>query len=644
MRRLSGIRKVLVLLATLVMCMNILQPVMVSAEDGWKSEMLEALAEGERLLKKMPDPTKNRVVGYSYYRTLPHNDFWWDVAYLLSKVFSGEFAELFSNLSRDRFYFSAAMLMCASEEEINWVNSNGLANALNANEDSYSEDIVDKVIELGTDDMLPYVDSEIVDMAKAFETVKFSFRTVKEFCDACNQKKLLDSLDWERVQRLSETWRYSSNYDLARIGGLLERMQNYYTGEGQSVISVMSVLKEYGLNDIVNMMVSESLKAAMGGAGFFVAAMILCTDAYTRFSALSGSYDDLRFSADIVEACWNDLKGGINCYEINKEDCIRDNDLDMLEFSYEWAMNSSINYLQACALMNNNYYEYVRILRTVQNDSIRNQSDYDRADQALMDAKAFQEQARQLRQALELFRKAMYKKENSKTPFHVTIGNLYWMSRDSDRTELVLTIDWTGKMHIELFCRRQHVFDADLTADEDGLYHFAQNDWACGTVRIVDGKLRLYMDECGVTDLYESDWAWFFDDKEYVELSPATYDEVWYEKPDNSSIPDDHDWLGHWVLKDEKHESHLDIFTYNKEYYMEISFDGSFDYYGKLEPSYANSMWMETDGFCTGLELNRKHNTILLIGIGPREQFVMDLLEDYQYLPEYKYVGQELYH
>lgn len=632
------------ILTALLLCLNILLPGMTAAEDKDKA-FRNVLFQGRSLMDKIPDPTKNKVLGYTYYSKLPKKDLGWDISYALSKVFSGEFAKLFSNnLSRDKYYFTMAMLMCASEEAITWVNSNSLANALKLNEDSYTKDLLDRVIELATDENLPNTDAEIVEMGEGFAAIKDSFHTVKEFCDAANQKKLMDSLDWEQIRYLRNAWQNSGNKDLKKIGGVLERMGSY-TGEGRSFLAAISVLKEFGVNGVFDAIVSESLKKMTGTVGLIGAAMVLCTDAVTRFSALSGSYDDMRYTADVVDACWKDFKNARDTYDLNRDQLMERNDMNTLQGCYERMLYSAINYLQACALMNETYYDYVQIMKnSATGGAISNQNDYDRADRGKEDAEDFRRIASQLREEIREFRIALTERENSKPGMlDKAVWTRYYMTHDDTQGEIVITAYMSGTTRMQMFFCRNWDYEADLVLRDDGLLGFGdEDDWAEGTLTAPwdSETLTLRITGGNVLD-EEGEWAFLFENKEYL-FYPAKYSEMWYEKP-TDKIPDNKDWLGHWALIDDNHEFHIDIDTYSNEYHMNIVFDQKYHYFATLEIYDEDEMYFYTEKFNTGLTLNRKLKKIALNDIGCMVDELSDWLDEYNYRPEFTFVSEKYY-
>ncbi len=217
----------------------------------------------------------------------------------------------------------------------------------------------------------------------------------------------------------------------------------------------------------------------------------------------------------------------------------------------------------------------------------------------------------------------------------------YWMTWDDSLAEMVITSGEDGTLHAQAFFLRTMDFDAALTPRADGSMYF-ETEYGALTgdlVRLENGTLRLK-----ITGGYS------FDDEEATEYYdyysrffvyyPASYDEVWYETPEDAEGTDT-DWLGDWSVQYGSLESMLQIRETGGGLYMTVTFSSGYSFSGRLEYCDGSMMDFYTEDFSCMLTLNRKLHVIAMDEIGSVYDGVYDWLEAFPYfVVEYRPAGE----
>ncbi len=358
--------------------------------------------DGLMLIDELPRKGASDIIGYDYYKTLPDN---WEYLQRTFDALEFRFADAFTDMNREKYLFSMALLLCAKDQEISWLNVPELAKRMDLDEKDYTNQRLRQLMELATDGGNPGYGEDLLEYADGLKAAGFTMKTLKDVCDACNRKMLLDNMDWARLKYLAQAWYTCGSGTLKTMGKLLESFCDY-SGDAQSFAAVMSVLKNEGLSTLVDTVVSQSIKAGAGTAAFVYQAVLFGVDALTRLDTLTGSFYEMIYAAEALEACEAYLKLAEESFGLNYEAFLGYEDgRYLLEQYYEWLMYAGANYAGACAVMNKTYSAYIDIGKTALNNQtggLNNIAGYidetmiERAEQADQDAARFLDQAEEI--------------------------------------------------------------------------------------------------------------------------------------------------------------------------------------------------------------------------------------------------------
>lgn len=206
----------------------------------------------------------------------------------------------------------------------------------------------------------------------------------------------------------------------------------------------------------------------------------------------------------------------------------------------------------------------------------------------------------------------------------------YWMTHDDSLAELIITDNGNGTLHARALFLPSTDFDATLTPQADGSMRFEDAYGALTgvLVRKGDGTLRFT-----VTGGYA------YDDEEATEYqgyyargftySPAVYEEMWYQTPQDAAGSED-DWLGSWTVMNLNGASALRIDRVNGALNVDVTL-GRYHFSGLAELDSDAVLSLYGDDFSCMLTLNRKLNRIAMMEVGSVYEGVYDFVGNAYY-------------
>ncbi|MBR5383935.1 MAG: hypothetical protein IK133_08950 [Clostridia bacterium] len=453
----SRIQKCVLLLLVLCLLLSCVAPTTAQAD---KAEDLKALlSSAMELINELPRKYASDIIGYDYYKTLPEG---WEALQRTLDFLSFRFSDALTDMKREQYLFSLALTICAKDEKVSWLNTRALSEILDLEDKNYTSRELKALMELALDENNPGYSADMLEYANGLKAIGYSLKTLKDVCDACNQKMLLESMDWERLQFLAYAWANFGNGTLKQMGRTLVDFCKY-DGSTQSFVASMSVLKNAGLSTVVDVAISESIKAAAAGAGFVYQAFLFGVNTATRLDVLTGSFYDMIYAAEALEACSDYLNYTKENVEINIDYFFESEDnLTLLEYYFDWLMCAGANYADVCAVMNETYSSYIGIAKDAFNNTNgKIDEDHDlsyvddtmirRATQAINDSKQFQNQADELLKRREWYE---YTWENGKLPNNAKYKYDYsdvwvhhWVMQDNPKNTLDITRTRDGSLH-----------------------------------------------------------------------------------------------------------------------------------------------------------------------------------------------------
>ncbi|MBR6299259.1 MAG: hypothetical protein IKR36_00005 [Clostridia bacterium] len=450
------------------------------------------------LINDLPRKYASDVIGYSYYKTLPDN---WELLQRTFDFFQFRFSDAFTDIKREQYFFSMALTICAKDEKIGWLNTQELAKYLDLNEKEFTNQRIKEMLKLAVSKGCPWYDDDMLEYAKGLKAIGYSMKTLKDVCDACNQKLLLDSMDWERLQFLAYAWANHGKGTLKQMGRTLVDFC-HYSGDAQSFVASMSVLKNAGLSTIVDTAISESIKRYVGGTvGLIYEGFLYGVNATTRLDVLTGSFNDMIYAAEALDACWDYLEYTKEYIQDNYDFFFEsDENLSMLEYPFDWLMCAGANYADVCAVMNGAYSAYIGIAKDTLNNtngkindkvdlSYVDETMIQRGDQAGIDAKSFQVQADELLIRREWFE---YAWQNGKLPSDAILSYDFaeawvhhWEMQDKPENTLDIIRNGDGSLHATLHFDGADDYEFDFDPYDYEVIEFGDpNDLIYGTLYI----------------------------------------------------------------------------------------------------------------------------------------------------------------
>ena len=452
------------LLLALLLFLSALTPAAGLAEVPGQKKIADAVEEGREQIDALPRTYASDVIGYSYYKNLPS---YWEGLQRAFDFFQFRISDAFTNMGRTQYYFTMALTMCAKAEPISWANAAGLQDILGVDGDNFAFEQIMRMLELASDEHFIGEAADMLEWARGLKAVNYTITSLSAFCESLNQQALLASLDWEQVDYLAEAWIRCGNKELAQVGRTLRSLKGY-SGTAKDFVSAMSILGKAGLDTIVSEAISMSLDAAAGTAAFVYKAALFGVDAVTRFSVLTGNFNDMIYASEALAACQeyhekarkNFFFSPDDDYYFGNESC-----LVTLNSDFSWVMYTGMNFAQACAVMNDTYVNYIEIGKTslagkayIDDTMIR------RAQTAKEDAAKFRNQATQLKNQLDLFRYLLeHPWDEPDTPDYSDVWAHYWVRIGEPATYLDITRNGDGTLNMHAHFHQ--VLDFNCTLD-----------------------------------------------------------------------------------------------------------------------------------------------------------------------------------
>ncbi len=208
----------------------------------------------------------------------------------------------------------------------------------------------------------------------------------------------------------------------------------------------------------------------------------------------------------------------------------------------------------------------------------------------------------------------------------------FWATKDDLLSELVITDTGAGTMHAQVSFLRTMNMEAVLTPQADGSLLFDANQGILKGIlsRQADGTLSLVINGGSSYEDEEATEHQYYFSRRFV-YSPAAYEEMWYEKPEEKE-PEESDWIGEWTAQ--RNGRTVSVFRIEPSEYgptMRIFFDNGCSYTGELETSDGKVMDFYCDDFNCMMTLNRKQHAILMEEIGSMDNRIYDWLEQFPY-------------
>ncbi|MBQ6059889.1 MAG: leucine-rich repeat protein [Clostridia bacterium] len=442
------------LLILLSVCMIIQTVPIVSFADQKPGTRLRAAAEeGLEIIHSLPNlAEKNNVIGYDYYDTLP---WYWEGLQRTFDLFGIHITDALTNMNRSQYYFTMALTMCSKAEPIDWTSSEALQRALGVNGNSYNIDEIIETFQLIYDEDSPLFTSDILQYAKALKAANYSIKGIDAFCDIVNEYSLFLSLDWDQVGYLIEAWQENGNNELKEIASVLKNMKDVFSGSVESTLLIMQILAKHGLDIIIDGMIDTTLNAVADGALFFYKAALFGVDLVTRFSVLTGSFNDMKYAAEALEACNKRFTKANKFFFLDDEYYIETEEArDRLKKDFTWLAYLGINYAEACAIMDDAYVNYIELGKNSMAGNLYiDKTMIDRADRARNHANQFREQADQIRNQLKLVNLLI--DNGGMMPEDVELYEDYkkdwahhWVMRDYPENYLDITFEWDYTMKV----------------------------------------------------------------------------------------------------------------------------------------------------------------------------------------------------
>ena len=442
------------LLILLSVCMIIQTVPIVSVADQKPGIRLRAaVEEGLEIIHSLPNlAEKNNVIGYDYYDTLP---WYWEGLQRTFDLFGIRITDALTNMNRSQYYFTMALTMCSKAEPIDWTNSEALQRALGVNGNSYNIDEIIETFQLIYDEDSPLFTSDVLQYAKALKEANYSIKGINAFCDIVNEFSLFLSLDWDQVGYLIEAWQENGNNELKEIASVLKNMKDVFSGSVESTLLIMQILAKHGLDIIIDGMIDTTLNAVADGALFFYKAALFGVDLVTRFSVLTGSFNDMKFAAEALEACNKKYTKANKFFFLDDEYYIETEEArDRLKKDFTWLAYLGINYAEACAIMDDAYVNYIELGKNSMAGNLYiDKTMIDRADRARDHANKFREQADQIRDQLKLVNLLI--DNGGMMPEDVDLYEDYkkdwahhWVMRDYPENYLDITFEWDYTMKV----------------------------------------------------------------------------------------------------------------------------------------------------------------------------------------------------
>ena len=199
----------------------------------------------------------------------------------------------------------------------------------------------------------------------------------------------------------------------------------------------------------------------------------------------------------------------------------------------------------------------------------------------------------------------------------------YWMTRDDSLAEMIVTDNGDGTLHARLMSLPAGDSEATLIYENEDSMRFAEQYGSLNgrMTRQADGGLRLditggtAMEDEEATE-YQGYYARGFT------FTPAEYEEMWYQTPEDASGPED-DWLGDWAEMGGG-TSRLRIAREDGGMKVWITL-GEYRFSGEADLGSDTLMILYGERFSCMLVLNRKLDRIAVMEIGTDIEEVYEL-------------------